>query len=90
MQVMEGDLAGTIARSAAHIAHIQIADSPGRHEPGTGEIDYDFSASVSRSHRVRRLGRLRVFASGGHHRWSGLGPNVSGLTHGELQRVSQN
>ncbi len=42
MQVMEGDLAGTIARSAAHIAHIQIADSPGRHEPGTGEIDYAF------------------------------------------------
>jgi hydroxypyruvate isomerase len=40
MQIMEGDLARTIERHAAHIAHIQIADSPGRHEPGTGEIDY--------------------------------------------------
>jgi hydroxypyruvate isomerase len=42
MQVMEGDLARTIERSAASIAHIQIADSPGRHEPGTGEINYTF------------------------------------------------
>jgi hydroxypyruvate isomerase len=42
MQVMEGDLARTIERSAAHIAHVQIADSPGRHEPGTGEINYAF------------------------------------------------
>ena len=40
MHIMEGDLARTIERSATRIAHIQIADSPGRHEPGTGEIDY--------------------------------------------------
>ena len=42
MQVMEGDLAPTIERQLERIAHIQIADSPGRHEPGTGEINYDF------------------------------------------------
>ena len=42
MQVMEGDLAPTIERHLARIAHIQIADTPGRHEPGTGEINYDF------------------------------------------------
>jgi hydroxypyruvate isomerase len=42
MQVMEGDLAPTIERNAKRIAHVQIADSPGRHEPGTGEINYDF------------------------------------------------
>lgn len=40
MQIMEGDLAGTIERNLKHIDHIQIADSPGRHEPGTGDIDY--------------------------------------------------
>lgn len=42
MQIMEGDLARTIERNATRIAHIQIADSPGRHEPGTGEIHYPF------------------------------------------------
>jgi len=42
MQVMEGDLATTIAANARRIGHIQIADNPGRHEPGTGEINYPF------------------------------------------------
>jgi hydroxypyruvate isomerase len=41
-QVMEGDLANTIEKNLAQIAHIQIADNPGRHEPGTGEINYPF------------------------------------------------
>lgn len=41
MQVMEGDLARTIAASLDRIGHIQIADNPGRHEPGSGEIDFD-------------------------------------------------
>jgi len=42
MQVMEGDLASTIERNLARIEHIQLADNPGRHEPGTGEINYPF------------------------------------------------
>jgi len=42
MQIMEGDLAPTIEKHLARIAHIQIADNPGRHEPGTGEIHYPF------------------------------------------------
>jgi hydroxypyruvate isomerase len=41
-QVMEGDLANTIEREFARIGHIQIADNPGRHEPGTGEINFPF------------------------------------------------
>ena len=42
MQIMEGDLAPTIERHRARIAHIQLADNPGRNEPGTGEINYPF------------------------------------------------
>lgn len=42
MQVMEGDLARTIEANLDRIAHIQVADNPGRHEPGTGEINYPF------------------------------------------------
>ncbi|NMG02363.1 hydroxypyruvate isomerase [Azoarcus taiwanensis] len=41
-QRMEGELANTIARLLPRIAHMQMADTPGRHEPGTGEINYDF------------------------------------------------
>ena len=42
MQRMEGELAATIAKHLARIAHIQLADNPGRNEPGTGEINYPF------------------------------------------------
>ena len=42
MQVMEGDLARRLEAAAPRIAHIQIADNPGRREPGTGEINYGF------------------------------------------------
>lgn len=42
MQRMEGELAATISANLARIGHIQIADNPGRHEPGTGEINYAF------------------------------------------------
>lgn len=40
MQVMEGNLISTITSNLERIAHIQISDVPGRHEPGTGEINY--------------------------------------------------
>ncbi|MBV8232490.1 MAG: hydroxypyruvate isomerase [Planctomycetaceae bacterium] len=41
-QVMEGDLAHTIETLLPIIGHLQVADNPGRHEPGTGEINFGF------------------------------------------------
>ena len=41
-QRMEGDLAQTLSTHFPRIGHIQIADNPGRHEPGSGEINYPF------------------------------------------------
>lgn len=41
-QRMEGELANTMAELLPRIGHMQLADTPGRHEPGTGEIHYPF------------------------------------------------
>ncbi len=42
MQRMEGELAATMEKHLPRIAHLQLADNPGRNEPGTGEINYPF------------------------------------------------
>jgi hydroxypyruvate isomerase len=51
MQRVEGELANTIERLLPRIAHLQLADNPGRNEPGTGEINYPFLLSF-----IDRLG----------------------------------
>ena len=40
MRIMGDDLATILAANLARIGHMQVADVPGRHEPGTGEIDF--------------------------------------------------
>lgn len=40
MQIMEGNLTRTIQANLARIGHMQLGDNPGRHEPGTGEINF--------------------------------------------------
>jgi hydroxypyruvate isomerase len=42
MQRMEGELANTLKANLGLIAHVQLADNPGRNEPGTGEINYRY------------------------------------------------
>jgi hydroxypyruvate isomerase len=41
-QRMEGELAATITKYLYRIGHMQLADNPGRHEPGSGEINYAY------------------------------------------------
>jgi hydroxypyruvate isomerase len=41
-QRMEGELAATLQRHLPRIGHVQVADNPGRNEPGSGEINYGF------------------------------------------------
>ena len=38
--IMEGDVVASLQRHLPHVEHVQIADDPGRHEPGTGTIDF--------------------------------------------------
>jgi hydroxypyruvate isomerase len=40
MQIMQGDLIETFRRLLPRIGHVQFADTPGRHQPGTGEINF--------------------------------------------------
>lgn len=42
IQIVQGDLIRTYERLQERINHVQVADNPGRHEPGTGEINYAF------------------------------------------------
>lgn len=46
MQRMEGNLTETLQKAISRIGHVQIADCPGRHEPGTGEINFSFVLST--------------------------------------------
>ncbi|WP_165857754.1 hydroxypyruvate isomerase [Marinobacter sp. JSM 1782161] len=42
MQIMSGDLVRSLRQYLPQVGHVQFADNPGRHEPGTGEINFDF------------------------------------------------
>ncbi len=73
MQVMEGNLTRTIQDNLAHIAHIQLADNPGRHEPGTGEINYP--------------NLLHFIDEAGYDGWIGCEYNPAGVTEDGLEWV---
>lgn len=40
MQINEGCICDTITQYGDQFGHVHVADAPGRHEPGTGEINY--------------------------------------------------
>lgn len=74
-QIIAGDLARTLEANLPQIGHIQIADNPGRHEPGTGEINYPFLFDL--------LDRL------GYTGWLGCEYKPMGLTEAGLDWRNQ-
>jgi hydroxypyruvate isomerase len=70
MQRMQGELLATFQRLQDRIAHVQVADNPGRNEPGTGEMNYRFIFA--------ELARL------GYDGWVGAEYKPKGLTSAGL------
>ena len=76
-QRMEGELAGHLQNNHHRIGHIQIADNPGRHEPGTGEINFPFLIEL-----IDRLGYPGFVGA----EYRPAGPTEAGL--GWLEKLS--
>lgn len=63
-QIGEGNLIDLIGRSLGHVAEVQVADVPGRCEPGTGEINYPTVAAALHMAGYAGVVGLEAFASG--------------------------
>jgi len=74
-QRTEGNLTRTIEQRLPLIGHIQIADSPDRHQPGTGEINYPFV--------------LNALDQAGYDGWVSLEYNPRGTSAESLQWLTE-
>ena len=72
MQRMEGELGATLTKLMPRIGHIQIADNPGRHEPGTGEINYPYILKLIDTLGYGGWVGCEYKPKGSDGRWSGL------------------
>jgi hydroxypyruvate isomerase len=63
-QIGEGNLIELLKRAATFIGEVQVADVPGRNEPGTGEINYSAIAAALRGVNYRGTVGLEAYASG--------------------------
>jgi hydroxypyruvate isomerase len=75
VQIMEGNLIANLKAHLGQVGHIHIGDVPGRHEPGTGEINY------------RNV--LRWIHENGYQGFMGLEYRVTGSTGASLERVQR-
>ncbi len=75
MQMMEGNLTRTIAQNVDSIGHMQLADVPGRREPGTGEINFE--------------NLFRAIDGTGYNGWIGCEYNPTGTTEESLGWVKK-
>lgn len=73
-QRAEGNITQTYQKLADRIGHIQVADSPARHQPGTGEINYEYV--------------YKVIDESGYDGWVGLEYNPSGRTEDSFGPLS--
>ena len=73
MQIMEGNLTKIILDNLPRIAHMQLADNPGRHEPGTGEINF--------------TNLFRAIDQAGYEGWLGCEYKPSGVTEDGLKWI---
>lgn len=63
-QVQEGNLLELIRGCQSYIGHVHVADVPGRHEPGTGEINYPRIAQLFRELGYAGAIGLEAFPAG--------------------------
>ncbi|WP_290514135.1 TIM barrel protein [Aeromicrobium sp.] len=63
-QIGEGNLVDLIRRSAPHLGEVQVADVPGRCEPGTGEVSWPFVARALADTGYDGVVAMEAFASG--------------------------
>ncbi len=75
MQIMEGNLTKTMTQNVERIGHMQLADVPGRHEPGTGEINFE--------------NLFRSIDGMGYKGWIGCEYNPTGTTEESLSWVTK-
>ena len=74
-QRMEGEIGKTIERHLGRIRHIQLADNPGRNEPGTGELNWPWL--------FRHIDKL------GYDGWIGCEYKPAGATRDGLGWIEQ-
>jgi hydroxypyruvate isomerase len=63
-QIGEGNLIDLLRRAMPFIGEIQVADVPGRHEPGTGEINYPAIARMLSEAGYQGIVAMEAWASG--------------------------
>lgn len=66
-QIGEGNLVELIRRSAPHLGEVQVADVPGRCEPGTGEVNWPFVARALADAGYDGVVAMEAYASGDSH-----------------------
>ena len=60
--IMDDEVVTALEQNMSHIAHVQIADDPGRHEPGTGSIDFKAVFQALERAKYQGMDRMRIRA----------------------------